>query len=60
MYSMPMYLFKFLKEVSILNNKAVNLVYDTGSSLEILYEGSKNCPRKVKKKLRKLIKNKKK
>ena len=48
------HLFQFLKEITLLNNKAINIVYESGiSSLDILYEGSKNLPRKTKKKLRK-------
>lgn len=40
----------------MLNNKALYIQYDSGiSSFDILYEGSKNLPRKTKKKLRKYI-----
>jgi len=50
------HLFKFLKKVTMLNNKALYIQYDSGiSSFDILYEGSKNLPRKTKKKLRKYI-----
>lgn len=52
-----MTLFPFLLEVSFLNNKVLNLTYENGSTtFDILFEGSKNLPRKKKKKIRKLIK----
>lgn len=56
--SLPMHLFTFLKEVTLLNNKALFIEYDNYgcNSFDILFEGSKNLPRKQKKKLRKLLK----
>ncbi len=54
--NLNMWLFDFLKEVTLLNNKALLLQYDNGTnSHEILFEGSKNLPRKQKKKIRQLI-----
>jgi hypothetical protein len=53
---LPMHLFNFLKETSFLNSKALFIEYPEGyNSFEILFEGSKNLPRKEKKKLRKML-----
>lgn len=53
---LPMYLFGLLKDLAFFNNKALKIVYPSGyNSLEVLYEGSKDLPRKKKKALRKLI-----
>lgn len=53
---LPMYLFPFLKETAFLSNKALKVTYESGfTSYDILFEGSKDLPRKQKKKLRKLI-----
>lgn len=51
-----MSLFNFLKEAAFINNEALNITYPDGNtSINVLLEGSKNLPRKAKKKLRKLI-----
>ncbi len=53
---LPMHLFNFLKEVAFLNNKALKMDYPDGyTNFEIMFEGSKNLPRKTKKRLRKII-----
>lgn len=51
-------LFPFLMEVSLLNHRAVFIEYPDSdyTSHDIMFEGSKNLPRKKKKKLRKLLK----
>jgi len=50
-------LFPFIKAVTLFNNKAVLVEYQDGyTSFEVLFEGSKLMPRKLKKRLRKLIK----
>jgi hypothetical protein len=55
---LPMHLFGLLKETAFLNNKALKMDYPDGyTSVEIMFEGSKNLPRKTKKKLRKLLLN---
>jgi hypothetical protein len=52
-----MSVFNLLKESAFLNNKALLITYPNGyTSFNILFEGSKNLPRKAKKKLRNLIK----
>lgn len=57
---MNMHLFPFLLEVFKLNRnkKPVYVEYtDSGyTSYDILFEGSKKCPRKLKKRIRKAIK----
>lgn len=54
---LPMHLFKMIKEISLLNNQALKVDYPNGyNSTEIITEGSKNLPRKKKKKLRNLFK----
>jgi hypothetical protein len=51
-----MYLFNFLKEVALLNNKAFYVEYQNGTtSFDILFEGSKKLPRKSKKRIRSLL-----
>lgn len=54
---LPMHLFPFLMEVSLLNNRALFVEYPDRdyTSHDILFEGSKNLPRKKKKKLRNLL-----
>jgi hypothetical protein len=53
---LPMHLFRFLKEVALLNNKSTLIQYPDGyNSNEILFEGSKQLPRKLKKRLRRLL-----
>lgn len=53
------HLFPFLKEVAFLNNKATFVSYSTGrTSFDILFDGSKQLPRKQKKKLRSMISKK--
>lgn len=55
---LPMHLFSFLNEITILNNKALYLEYPDGyTSFDILFEGSKKLPRKRKKLIRKLLKS---
>lgn len=52
--SLPMHLFPFLMEVSLLNNRALFIEYPDSdyTSHDIMFEGSKNLLRKKKKKLR--------
>jgi len=51
-----MYLFNFLKEVTLMNNKALYVEYQNGTtSFDILFEGSKKLPRKSKKRIRSLL-----
>jgi len=51
--SLPMHLFPFLMEVSLLNNRALFIEYPDSdyTSHDIMFEGSKNLPRKKKKKI---------
>lgn len=56
MKQLNMSLFPMLKEIAFLNSKAFNVEYANGTtSNEILFEGSKQLPRKSKKRLRKLL-----
>ena len=52
----PLHLFRFLKEITLLNSKATLVKYANGStSYDVLFIGSKILPRKLKKRIRKLI-----
>ena len=53
---LPMHLFNMLKEITLLNRRAILIEYPDGyTSFDILFEGSKRLPRKQKKYIRKLI-----
>jgi len=53
---LPMHLFNMLKEILLYNNRYVHIQYEDGyTSYDILFEGSKSCPRKLKKRIRAII-----
>ena len=53
----PLHLFNFLKEVTLITNKAIFIEYLSGyTSFDILFEGSKKLPRKLKKRIRSYLK----
>ena len=55
------YLFSFLKELTLLNNRFILIQYSSGeTSYDVIFEGSKETPRKTKKKLRNILNKKRK